>query len=129
MCLQVNVRGGIVRERGVAKAPTRKVAYKLVTSRRRAFFRGGYMPRYTFRSTHFEFEGVILRGRKETLYGQVNYNAGIHVYTTLRAAKKRRAQFGYGLILRVEVNAAHWVASGDRNDALYSKIKVLGRVK
>lgn len=129
MCLDVNVRGGVVRERGTTKAPTRKVAYKLVTTRREAPFRSSYIPRYTYRSIHTETDRNIMRGRRnDSPYGVVKYNAGIHVFTTLRMAQKRR-RFKGGLILRVEVNAADWVASGDRNDAVYRKIKVGARVK
>lgn len=130
MCLTVSIKDNVVFERGVSKAPKRRIAYKLVTPKRRAYFRASYLPLYTYRSIHSETNGNIIRGRRTTSYGDVLYNAGIHVYTTLRYAhRRRRLGLGNCIIVRVEVNAADWIASGTRNDAVYSKIKVLARVK
>lgn len=128
MCLNVNTKGGRARERGISKASTRRVAYKLITRERRALFRSSYLPRYTYRSVHSGTNLNIIRGRRVNSYGTIHYNAGIHVYTTLRNAQNRRRWLG-GMIVRVKVTAADWIASGDRGDAVYSKIKVLGRVK
>lgn len=116
MCLEVNSV--------VKTAPDRRKAWKVVDGRRRPIHQslpgnGSYnvgeiyeVDRAYIDSMAYRYEGI-----------PILYYFGFHVFTSLLQAEANLNSFEQ--IIEVEVDPADWVADGLRNDAVYSKLKVI----
>jgi hypothetical protein len=114
------------------EVPTRTKAWKVVCTNREPAVYCGTGVVYTDGSEHFAPLARVLGERWVRDRGYFSdpgprYEFGLHVFTSIKAARDER---GFAdKIIEVEVSPEDWVADGRHGHALYTRLKVIGEVK